>query len=465
MLKRFPPNYRTDQELRDLQLAGLRWTVEHAWNNSSFYRKRLDESGVSPGSIRSLEDLGRVPFTTADDLRDGYPLPLLSVPTRDILRIHSSSGTTGKRKILCYTRKDIDDWQDMFSRCYEMAGLSREDRVQICVGYGLWSAGAGFQLGAERFGAMAIPSGPGNLELQCNFLIDLQTTVLCCTASMGLLVAEEVHARSLRGRLRLKKVILGAERTSQAMLQTIRDLLGVEEVYDIPGLTELYGPGTGLSCRHNVGIHYWSDYYILEILDPESLVPVAPGEIGEMVYTTLRKEGAPLIRYRSRDLTRAIPGQCPCGSPLPRHDRIVGRSDDMFIVRGVNIYPSHVDEILSREKGGGSEFQIHLDHYEDGKDYMALKVEREDEGRPEADTALAAKIERAVRKETLVGYQSLPWTERKAKRVFDDRTSDAGGSLKNACILFRDCVGTSTKGVFYGKHEPHVEPLVVAQLT
>ena len=306
---------------------------------------------MSPGSIRSLEDLGRLPFTTAEDLREGYPLPLLAVPTRDILRIHSSSGTTGKRKILCYTRKDIDDWQDMFGRCYEMAGLSREDRVQICVGYGLWTAGAGFQLGAERFGAMAIPSGPGNLELQCNFLIDLETTVLCCTASMGLLVAEEVHARGLRGRLRLKKVILGAERTSQAMLQTIRDLLGVEEVYDIPGLTELYGPGTGLSCRHNVGIHYWSDYYILEILDPESLVPVAPGEIGEMVYTTLRKEAAPLLRYRSRDLTRLIEGPCPCGCILPRHDRILGRSDDMVVFRGVNVYPGQVDEVLSRDRG------------------------------------------------------------------------------------------------------------------
>ena len=362
--------------MRDLQLEGVRWTVGHAWNNSPFYRKRLDESGVSPGSIRSVEDLGRIPFTTADDLLDGYPLPLLAVPTRDILRIHSSSGTTGKRKILCYTRKDIDDWQDMFGRCYEMAGLSREDRVQICVGYGLWTAGAGFQLGVERFGAMAIPSGPGNLELQCNFLIDLQTTVLCCTASMGLLVAEEVHARGLRGRLRLKKVILGAERTSEAMLQTIRDLLGVEEVYDIPGLTELYGPGTGLSCRRNVGIHYWSDYYILEILDPESLVPVAPGEIGEMVYTTLRKEAAPLLRYRSRDLTRLIEGPCPCGCILPRHDRILGRSDDMVVFRGVNIYPGQVDEVLSRIGRIGSEYQVLLDRKADGKDYMTVKVER-----------------------------------------------------------------------------------------
>ena len=208
----------------------------------------------------------------------------------------------------------------------------------------------------------------------------------------------------------------------------MKALTGADHVFDIPGLTEVYGPGTGLDCTFHTGIHYWADYYILELLDPDTLEPVSEGEVGEMVYTTLRKEGAPLIRYRSRDLTRAIPGECPCRSPLPRHDRIVGRSDDMFIVRGVNIYPSHIDEILSREQGIGSEFQIHLDHYEDGKDYMVLKVEREDGRRPEADAALAAKIERAVRKEMLVSgkveivdYRSLPRTERKAKRVFDHR--------------------------------------------
>ncbi|MBE0605612.1 MAG: phenylacetate--CoA ligase [Deltaproteobacteria bacterium] len=428
MLKRFPPNYRTDRELRDLQFAGLRWTVEHAWNNSPFYRKRLDASGVSPGSIRSLGDLGKIPFTTADDLRDGYPLPLLSVPARDVLRVHSSSGTTGKRKILSYTRKDLDDWQDMFARCFEMAGLSREDRVQICVGYGLWTAGAGFQLGVERFGAMAIPSGPGNLELQCNFLIDLEATVLCCTASMGLLVAEEVHARGLRGRLRLKKVILGAERTSEAMLQTIRNLLGVEEVYDIPGLTELYGPGTGLTCRHNVGIHYWSDYYILEILDPETLAPVAPGEIGEMVYTTLRKEAAPLLRYRSRDLTRLIEGTCPCGCILPRHDRILGRSDDMVVFRGVNIYPGQVDEVLSRIGGIGSEYQVLLDRKADGKDYMTVKVEAAAGAAAEDSAAVARVVASEIKRNLMVScavdmipYGTLPRSERKTKRVFDNR--------------------------------------------
>ena len=428
MLMRFPPAYRSEQELRDLQLAGLRWTVGHAWRHSPFYRGRLDASGVMPDAIRSLEDLGRIPFTTADDLRDGYPLPLLSVPTRDILRIHSSSGTTGKRKILSYTRKDIDDWLDMFGRCYEMAGLSRDDRVQICVGYGLWTAGAGFQLGAERFGAMAIPSGPGNLELQCNFLIDLQTTVLCCTASMGLLVAEEVHARGLRGRLKLRKVILGAERTSEAMLQTIRELLGVEEVYDIPGLTELYGPGTGLSCRHNVGIHYWADYYILEILDPESLVPVAPGEIGEMVYTTLRKEAAPLLRYRSRDLTRLIEGPCPCGCTLPRHDRILGRSDDMVVFRGVNVYPGQVDEVLSRIARIGSEYQVLLERKADGKDYMTIKVEVAPTVAGEDTASIARNVASEIKRNLMVScavdmipYGTLPRSERKTKRVFDNR--------------------------------------------
>lgn len=428
MLKRFPPKYAFPEDLQRFQLKGLQWTVSHAFANSPFYRKRLEEAGLGPGDLRTLMDLSRLPFTTAEDLRDNYPLPLLSVEPKEIVRIHSSSGTTGKRKILCYTQKDLDDWLYMFARCYELAGLSREDRVQICVGYGLWTAGAGFQLGAERFGAMTIPAGPGNLDLQCTFLQDLQTTVLCCTASMGLLMAEEVHARGIRDRIKLRKVILGAERTSDAMIATIKEFLGVEEVYDIPGLTELYGPGTGLSCRHEAGIHYWADFYILEILDPETLAPVAPGEIGEMVYTTLGKEAAPLIRYRSRDLTRLVEGECPCGCILPRHDRILGRSDDMVVFRGVNIYPGQADETLSKIEGIGSEYQILLDHREDGKDYMTVKVERAnllDEG---YDATLARAIAGAMKRNLLVScsveilpYGSLPRSERKTKRVFDNR--------------------------------------------
>ncbi len=428
MLRRFPPKYATPEELPALQLKGLQWTVAHAFRNSPFYRRRLTAAGVSPSDIRTLEDLARLPFTTAEDLRDGYPLPLLSVEPREIVRVHSSSGTTGKRKILCYTRKDIDDWLHMFARCYEMAGLSPEDRVQICVGYGLWTAGAGFQLGAEKFGAMTIPAGPGNLDLQCTFLLDLQTTVICCTASMGLLLAEEIHARGLRGRLNLKKVIMGAERTSEATVAAIKDLLGVKEVYDIPGLTELYGPGTGLSCAHEAGIHYWADYYILELLDPDTLAPVGPGEIGEMVYTTLGKEAAPLIRYRSRDLTRLVEGACPCGCILPRHDRILGRSDDMVVFRGVNIYPGQVDEVLSRVDGAGSEHQVLFERREDGKDYMALKVERGSHIGESADIPLSRAIAGEIKRNLMVScsveilpHGTLPRSEKKTRRVFDNR--------------------------------------------
>ena len=423
------PASMSKKELSAIQRAGLQWTVAHAYRGSSFYRRKFDEAGIKPEEIKTIDDLRRLPFTTSQDLQENYPWPLLSVPMKDIVRMHASSGTTGKRKVMVYTAKDIDDWANMFARCYETADLSRDDRVQICVGYGVWTAGVGFQLGCERFGAFTIPAGPGNIDMQLQFLVDFQTTVICSTASMALLLAEEVNSRGLRDKINVKKVIFGAERSSDALVKKVQTLLGAEHIFDIPGLTEIYGPGTGLDCIHHKGIHYWSDYYILEILDPDSLEPVADGEIGEMVYTTLKKEGAPMIRYRSRDLTRLIPGDCPCGSPFPRHDKIMGRSDDMFIVRGVNIYPSHIDEILSRQKGVGSEFQIHLDHLEDGKDYMTIKVEREEEGDRMNDAALAAGIERAVRKENLVSgkveivdYQTLPRTERKSRRVFDHRS-------------------------------------------
>jgi phenylacetate-CoA ligase len=272
------------------QLAGLKWTVAHAYHGSEFYRRRLDEAGVAPDSISSLEDLKRLPLTTAQDLRDGYPFPLLAVPLEKVVRVHASTGTTGKRKVLAYTAKDVEDWTNFFARCYEMAGLTAADRVQIAVGYGVWTAGVSFQAAAERFGALAIPTGPGNIDLQCIFLEDLGSTVLCCTASMGLLLAEEVRRRGLRDKIRLRKMIFGSERSSDAMREKIKDMLGLEDMYDIPGLTELYGPGTGLDCHHHTGIHYWADYFILEVLDPLTLEPVPPGEVGEMVVTTLCKE-------------------------------------------------------------------------------------------------------------------------------------------------------------------------------
>jgi len=428
MGRTFMPKIRTERELKRIQLEGLQWTVNHVYKNSEFYQKRFDEAGVKPNHIKSLKDISKLPFTTSKDLQEGYPFPLRSVPFEKIVRMHASSGTTGKRKVLCYTQKDINDWANMFARCYEMAGLTTKDRVQIAVGYGVWTAGVGFQLGVERLGAMAIPIGPGNIDMQCQFLEDFQSTVLCSTASMGILMAEEVEKRHLKDKIALKKLIMGSERSSDAQRKKMKELLGVEHVFDIPGLTELYGPGTGLDCIYHEGIHYWADYYILEILNPETLQPVSPGEIGEMVITTLRKEAAPLVRYRTRDLTKIIPKRCSCGSILPMHDRLLGRSDDMFIIRAVNIYPGQIDHILSNTKGVGSEYQIYLDRKEDGKDYMTIRVERAEGGNPTEDPVLANTIQETIKKQVLVSgkieivnYGTLPRSERKSKRVFDNR--------------------------------------------
>lgn len=424
----FMPVLASSEELAALQLQGLQWTVAHAYHNSPFYRERFDRAGVHPDQVRSLDDLRRLPCLSAQDLQDDYPFPLRSVPFERICRIHASSGTTGKRKVLAYTRKDLDDWANMFARCYEMAGLSLLDRVQIAVGYGLWTAGVGFQAGCERFGAMAVPVGPANTEIHCQMLVDMQSTVFCSTASMALLIAEEIERRGIQKQLALKKMIFGAERHSLRMRQRVREITGVDELFDIPGLTELYGPGSGLECSAHQGIHYWADYYILEILDPDTLEPMPPGETGEMVVTTLRKEAAPLIRYRTRDLTRLIPEPCPCGNLLPRHDHLLGRSDDMFIFRAVNIYPSQIDHILSQLPQVGSEYQVHLYHREDGRDMMLLKVERIGGESPDADRQLADLISSEIRSKILVrpqvelvDYGSLPRTERKSKRVFDQR--------------------------------------------
>jgi len=422
------PKIRTERELRRIQLEGLRWTVNHVYKNSEFYRNKFEEAGVKPNHIKSLKNISKLPLTTNKDLQEGYPFPLRSVPFEKIVRIHASSGTTGKRKVLCYTQKDINDWANMFARCYEMAGLTPKDRVQIAVGYGVWTAGVGFQLGVERLGAMAIPIGPGNIDMQCQFLEDFQSTVLCSTASMGTLMAEEVERRGLRDRIALKKLIMGSERSSDSQRKKMKELLGVEDVFDIPGLTELYGPGTGLDCRYHEGIHYWADYYILELLNPETLQPVPPGEIGEMVITTLRKEAAPLVRYRTRDLTKLIPKRCSCGSILPMHDRLLGRSDDMIIFRAVNIYPGQIDHILSGIEGVGSEYQIHLTREADGKDYMTVRAERKRGGDPSGDPALSRTIEEEIKKQVLVSakvdivdYGTLPRSERKSRRVFDNR--------------------------------------------
>jgi len=427
----FMPSFNSDEELKTHQLRGLKWTVRHAFEGSPAYRAKLEAAGVTPDSIQSLDDLRLLPFTTTDDLRDGYPFPLKSVPFEQLVRVHASSGTTGKRKVLCYTQKDLDDWTDMFARCYQSAGITPLDRVQIAVGYGVWTAGMGFQLGCEKVGALAVPVGPGNIDMQIQFLLDFQSTVFCSTASMALLMAEEIHKRGIADKIAVKKIIYGSERSSRSMRKKISELFGGAELFDITGLTELYGPGTGIECSDHDCIHYWGDYFLMEILDPETLAPLPDGEWGEMVITTLCKEGSPLIRYRTRDITRIIPGPCTCSSLMPRHSRIKGRSDDTIKFRGVNIYPSSIDTILSAVPGLGSEYQIHLTRGDGGRDHLRLVVERAEGVAAVRSPELAHEAGHQIKRQLmvtvdleLVDYGSLPRSDRKSQRVFDSRIQD-----------------------------------------
>ncbi|KUJ95813.1 MAG: Phenylacetate--CoA ligase [Desulfonauticus sp. 38_4375] len=428
MKYRFFPTL-SEEELREVQLQGLKWTVNHAYSGSKQYKQKLKAAGIEPQAISSLEDLQHLPFTTVEDLREGYPLPLLSVPEEEVVRIHASSGTTGKRKVLAYTQKDIDIFKLMLARCFELAGLTPLDRVQIAVGYGLWTAGAGFQLGCEYFGAMAIPIGPGNLDMQLQLLTDFQSTCLCSTASMALLMAEQVKKNNLLDKINLKKAIFGAEPHTPKMRKYIEETLNLEDTFDIPGMTEMYGPGTGLECKAHEGIHYWADLFIIEILDPSNLKPVAPGEVGEMVVTSLCKEAVPLIRYRTRDLTRFIPGKCSCGLNFPRHDRILGRSDDMFIFRGVNIYPGQIANVLEEFPELSSEYQIRL-YRQQGLDFMEISVEQKEN--TSISENLPPRIEQKIKEKILVSAKvkivpplALPRSFGKSKRLLDERNGES----------------------------------------
>lgn len=386
-----------------------------------FYRRKLD--GIDIESIQSQSDFEKLPFTWKGDLRDAYPLGLKAVPDEKIVRIHSSSGTTGTPVIIPYTKKDVDDWALMFARCYEMAGITNLDRIHITPGYGLWTAGIGFQLGAERMGAMTIPMGPGNTDKQLRMMIDMESTVLCATSSYALLLAEEIAKRGIGDKIKLRKGIIGSERWGEKMRRRIADELGVS-LYDIYGLTEVYGPGIGINCEYNTGMHYWDDYLYFEIVNPKTGEVLPDGEIGELVITTLCKEGAPLIRYRTHDLTRIIPGECPCGSGYPRIDVILGRTDDMVKVKGVNIFPSQIDEMLKDIEGASSEYQVMIDHLE-GRDILTLFVEIEKDANAYAmeytiGDAFKAKIGIAANiKPVAIG--ELPRSEKKSTRIFDNR--------------------------------------------
>ena len=391
----------------------------------SYYGKLYREKGIT--GVASQEDFEKLPFSSKDDLRNAYPLGIQAVPDEDVVRIHSSSGTTGKPVIIPYTKKDVDDWAIQFARCYEMAGITKKDRIQITPGYGLWTAGIGFQAGCEKLGAMAVPMGPGNTEKQLQMMQDLQSTVICATSSYALLLSEEITKRGLKDKIALKKGVIGSERWSDKMRKSIQDGLGIE-LYDIYGLTEIYGPGIGINCQKEKYIHYWDDYLFIEIINPETGKPVADGEEGEIVITTLVKEGAPLLRFRTHDLSRIIPQKCSCGSCYPRLDIIKGRSDDMFKVHGVNMFPAQVEEVLHQIDGATSEYSIAIGHDDDNnKDVMVLTVEVE--GRvnfEDTGKAIANLFKSKIGvnpKVSVVPVGTLPRSEKKTKRVFDHRES------------------------------------------
>ena len=409
-------------QISEAQLAQVDTQVRRLLAADNFYGRRLREAGIT--GVSSLEDFHRLPFSEKQDLREAYPLGLLAVPQEQVVRIHSSSGTTGTPVIIPYTAKDVEDWAIQFARCYEYAGITPSDRVQITPGYGLWTAGIGFQAGCERLGAMAIPMGPGNTQKQLQFMIDMEATVLTATASYALLLAEEIERRGIQDKIKLKKLITGSERAGEKIRKRIVDVLGVE-YYDIYGLTEVYGPGIGISCSHGHAMHVWSDYVFLEIIDPDTGEVLPDGEWGEIVLTTLVKEGAPLIRFRTHDLSRIVPGPCGCGhDEHPRIDTITGRSDDMMKIHGVNVFPAQIEEVLSTFPELSSEYQIRLSHL-DGRDTMRIYVETNGSVDWEA---LRGRVARRVRDRIgftplvkIVELGVLPRSEKKTRRVFDER--------------------------------------------
>ena len=409
-------------KMKEEQFRLIQAQIKRLMGQGGFYSKKF--AGIDPDSIQSQEDFEKLPFTWKGDLRDAYPLGLQSVPDEQVVRIHSSSGTTGTPVIIPYTKKDVSDWAFMFKRCYEMAGITKDDRIQITPGYGLWTAGIGFQLGAERLGAMAVPMGPGNTDKQIRFIKDMQSTVLCATSSYALLLAEEIAKRGVRDELNLKRAVIGSERWGHKMRQRIANELGVK-IYDIYGLTEVYGPGIGVSCDYECGMHVWDDYCYFEIVDPKTGKVLPDGEIGELVITTLRKEGAPLVRYRTHDLSRIIPGECECGSPFPRIDTLIGRTDDMVKVKGVNIFPAQIEEIIKFTDGASSDYQVMIDHLE-GKDIMTVffetdaSVEDREQIERNMESIFKGKLGMTPNAKA-VAIGELPRSEKKTQRIFDNR--------------------------------------------
>ena len=362
------------EALEKLQLERLQKTVRHCMN-AEFYREKFAELGITPDDIRSLDDVRRLPFTTKEDLRDHYPFGLSCVPMRECTRLHSSSGTTGNPTVVLHTQKDLDEWANAVARCLWMVGSRPDDVFQNSAGYGMFTAGLGFQYGAERVGMLTVPAAAGNTTRQIKFIKDFGTTVLHAIPSYASRIYEVMKEEGVDPRrdTKLRVLCIGAEPHSEEQRRRIEQDLGVK-AYNSYGISEMMGPGVAFECEEQNGLHIWEDYFIVEIIDPVTLEPVKEGEIGELVITTINREAMPLLRYRTRDLTRLLPGTCPCGRSHRRLARLQGRSDDMIILKGVNIFPIQIEKILLKFKELSSDYLITIETTDSG-DVMTVEVE------------------------------------------------------------------------------------------
>lgn len=416
-------------EIEALQLERLQQTVRHCMN-SPFYKQRFESIGLTPDDIKSLDDLRKIPFTTKQDLRDTYPFGIASVPLEKCVRLHSSSGTTGNPTVILHTQRDLDEWANAVARCLHMVGLRPTDVFQNSSGYGMFTGGLGFQYGAERLGMLTVPAAAGNTLRQLKFIKDFGTTALHAIPSYASRLYEVMVEQGIDPRrdTNLKTLIIGAEPHSEEQRRRIENMLGVK-AYNSFGMSEMCGPGVAFECKEQNGLHIWEDYYIVEIVDPETLEPVPEGELGELVLTTINREAMPLLRYRTRDLTRILPGECPCGRHHKRLDRMQGRSDDMIILKGVNIFPIQIEKILLQFKELATDYLITLETLENN-DGMTIEVElstlfTDDYARLEK---LTKEITRKLKDEILVTPKvrlvangALPKSEGKAVRVKDLR--------------------------------------------
>jgi phenylacetate-CoA ligase len=417
-------------DLAQLQLERLQSTLCRVASHVPFYRKKFKELAISPEDISSLDDLRKLPFTTKQDLRDNYPYGLFAVPLREVVRIHASSGTTGQATVVGYTHNDIKNWAGLVARVLTGAGVTKDDVVQIAFGYGMFTGGFGLHYGAETVGASVIPISSGNTKRQIQIMQDFRTTALVCTPSYALLLADLMEEKGIHiNALSLKYGLFGGEPWSEAMRREIQDKLNIIAT-DNYGLSEVMGPGVAGECQERNGLHINEDHFLVEVINPETLEPVPPGEIGELVITTLTKEAFPVIRYRTRDLTRLLPEPCPCGRTLTRMQRVLGRTDDMLIIKGVNVYPSQIEEVLFDVEGTKPHYQLVVER--DGRlDKVTVMVEVSetiffDQMKKQSEMIELIKkrlvTELGIGVEVkLVGEKSLERSEGKAKRVVDKR--------------------------------------------